>query len=159
MPKFITTSETSFLIEQLITESAKFLIIISPYINLHERLKILIKQKEIDKDYKVLIIYGKKTDQADVVELKKLKYVTVEYVDNLHAKCYFNEFNMILTSMNLYEYSQINNIEFGFLINAVNEYSYYSTIVKELDTLPLSPESLLRIKLWLKYVERQIHGL
>lgn len=32
---------------------------------------------------------------------------------NLHAKCYLNENEAIITSMNLYEFSQMNNNEMG----------------------------------------------
>ncbi len=32
---------------------------------------------------------------------------------NLHAKCYLNEKAAIITSMNLYDFSQVNNNEMG----------------------------------------------
>jgi hypothetical protein len=40
---------------------------------------------------------------------------------NLHAKCYLNEKKMIISSMNLYEFSQQNNKEMGILIERANE--------------------------------------
>ena len=36
---------------------------------------------------------------------------------NLHAKCYLNEKEALLTSMNLYEYSQEHNDEMGILVS------------------------------------------
>ncbi|HEY4650264.1 MAG TPA: hypothetical protein VIG72_02570, partial [Pontibacter sp.] len=40
-----------------------------------------------------------------------------KYYDDLHAKCYLNDDSMIITSLNLYEFSMANNKEMGVLIN------------------------------------------
>ena len=42
-------------------------------------------------------------------------HVHLYFSKNLHAKCYLNEKKMIITSMNLYEFSQVNNREMAFL--------------------------------------------
>src|SRR5690606_1046859 len=44
---------------------------------------------------------------------KKFPNVSIIYVPNLHAKYYGNETHGIITSINLYDYSFKNNIEFG----------------------------------------------
>ncbi len=71
---------------------------------------------------------------------------------SLHAKCYMNESEAIVTSLNLYEFSQVNNIEMGFYINnqgiGKQIYEDISTEVKRLckvrnDPSPIAtPDSL-----------------
>lgn len=48
--------------------------------------------------------------------MQKLDYVRVSFCKNLHAKCYINESTCIISSLNLYEFSQVNNNEMGILI-------------------------------------------
>jgi phosphatidylserine/phosphatidylglycerophosphate/cardiolipin synthase-like enzyme len=48
--------------------------------------------------------------------LKGLQFVRTSFCKNLHAKCYINEEKCIVTSLNLYEFSQVNNNEMGVLI-------------------------------------------
>ena len=45
-----------------------------------------------------------------------MKNLELRFCENLHAKCYFNENLMVLTSMNLHQFSQSNNREMGVLI-------------------------------------------
>ena len=47
---------------------------------------------------------------------------------NLHAKCYLNEEEAIITSMNLYEFSQQNNEEMGILVSHENDPQLYQEI-------------------------------
>jgi hypothetical protein len=48
--------------------------------------------------------------------LKELSCVRTSFCKNLHAKCYLNEEASIVTSLNLYEFSMVNNNEMGVLI-------------------------------------------
>ncbi len=48
--------------------------------------------------------------------MQKLDFVRLSFCKNLHAKCYLNESECIISSLNLYEFSQINNNEMGILI-------------------------------------------
>ena len=48
--------------------------------------------------------------------LDSLSHLSLHFLENLHAKCYFNEQSMVIASMNLYEYSEKNNREMGLLL-------------------------------------------
>jgi hypothetical protein len=68
----------------------------------------------------LLIVFGKNEEQRsrimsldDFEYFKKFLNITVVYVPNLHAKYYGNEKKGVITSINLYDYSFKNNIEFG----------------------------------------------
>lgn len=56
---------------------------------------------------------GKSLNRKDLDYLKSFKNISIVYSANLHAKYYGNEKNGMLTSINLYDYSFNNNIEFG----------------------------------------------
>jgi hypothetical protein len=64
------------------------------------------------------IIYGKtELNPAEKQKLFSLENIEVYFFENLHAKCYFNKDNMVITSMNIYEFSEKNNREMGMLLN------------------------------------------
>ena len=63
------------------------------------------------------IVYGKsELAPAEIEWLRGLTYVRTAFCKNLHAKCYLSEEACIVTSMNLYEFSMVNNNEMGVFI-------------------------------------------
>ena len=116
MPKFLRTSGITAGVEELIREARERLYIISPYLKLSDNIRELLNDKEREKA-EVRIIFGKQElSPAEMSYLQNLKYVRLYFSKNLHAKCYLNEKKMIISSMNLYEFSQQNNREMGILI-------------------------------------------
>lgn len=116
MAKYLRTSGISAGLEDLIRDARERLYIISPYLKLSDKIKELLNDKEREK-VEVRIIFGKQElNPAEMSFLEKLKYVRLYFSKNLHAKCYLNESKMIITSMNLYEFSQQNNREMGIIV-------------------------------------------
>jgi len=116
MPKYLRTSAISASLEELIRDAREKLYIISPYLKLSDNIKELLNDKEKDK-VDVRIIFGKQElIPSEMSFLQSFKYVKLYFSKNLHAKCYLNEKKMIISSMNLYEFSQQNNREMGILI-------------------------------------------
>ena len=131
MAKFLNTSGTSYYLEELIKNARERLFLISPYLKLNERIKEFLEDKDRLK-IDVRIVYGKSELQpAEANWLKKLNYVRTSYCPNLHAKCYINEDACIITSLNLYEYSQINNNEMGVYISREEDHSVYQDAYAE----------------------------
>jgi hypothetical protein len=118
MPKFLTTSGTSYYIEKIIINATKNLILISPYLFLSKTL--LERLTDADKKgVNIIIVYSQnKLRIAETKVLEAFKNLRIRYSQNLHAKCYFNQDEMIITSMNMYEFSEKNNREMGILIDA-----------------------------------------
>ncbi|MEA5420548.1 phospholipase D family protein [Spirulina sp. CCNP1310] len=116
MAKFLNTSATNYFLEELIKTAKDRLILISPFLKLNDRIKELLEDKNRLK-IDVRIVYGKNELQDEEINwLKELNYIRTSFCKNLHAKCYINEELCIVTSLNLYEFSQINNNEMGILI-------------------------------------------
>jgi phosphatidylserine/phosphatidylglycerophosphate/cardiolipin synthase-like enzyme len=66
---------------------------------------------------------------------------------NLHAKCYINENEAIITSMNLYEFSQQNNNEMGILISKEQDTDLYNATFEEVQRLlTISEEIRVTVK-------------
>ena len=121
MPKYLRTSGITAGVEELIREARERLYIISPYLKLSDNIRELLNDKEREKA-EVRIIFGKQElSPTEMSYLQNLKYVRLYFSKNLHAKCYLNEKKMIISSMNLYEFSQQNNREMGILIERENE--------------------------------------
>ncbi|HEX5003246.1 MAG TPA: phospholipase D family protein [Bacteroidia bacterium] len=121
MPKYLRTSGITAEVEELIREARERLYIISPYLKLSDNIRELLNDKEREKA-EVRIIFGKQElNPGEMSYLQNLKYVRLYFSKNLHAKCYLNEKKMIISSMNLYEFSQQNNREMGILIERENE--------------------------------------
>jgi phosphatidylserine/phosphatidylglycerophosphate/cardiolipin synthase-like enzyme len=142
MAEFLTTSGTSHHIENIIIEAKTKLVLVSPYLQIsktfYERLKDASK-----KGVQIKIIYGK--DELKPNErnsLADLKNVELFYFENLHAKCYFNETRMVITSMNMYEFSEKNNREMGVLIDRSTDKELFDKAVNETLSIIQSSEQI-----------------
>lgn len=131
MAKFLNTSATNYFLEELIKDAKDRLILISPFLKLNDRVKELLSDKNRLK-IDVRIVYGKSELQpAEMAWLQELTYIRTSYCKNLHAKCYMNEELCIITSLNLYEFSQVNNNEMGVLIRRGDDVELYKDTYEE----------------------------
>ncbi|RQD89575.1 hypothetical protein D5R95_02115 [Methanosalsum natronophilum] len=131
MAKFLTTTGVSFKLEEIIKNADEKLILISPFLKINDRIRELIEDKNRIK-INTEIIYGKNELQPDENNwLRNLSYVRTGFCKNLHAKCYLNEKEALVTSMNLYEFSQQNNNEMGIYISREKDPELYSNINEE----------------------------
>jgi hypothetical protein len=139
MAEFLTTSGTAHHVENIIIEATSNLILISPYLKrsktLFERLK-----DASDRGVKIGIVYGKDelkpNEKNSIAELK----CDLFFFENLHAKCYCNERKMVITSMNMYEFSEKTNREMGVLIDNTMDEQLYSKAFKEVQSILKSAE-------------------
>lgn len=131
MAKFLNTTATNYFLEEIIKDAKDRLVLISPYLKLNDRIKELLADKDRMK-IDIRIIYGKnELHPSEISWLNELSYVRTSFCKNLHAKCYLNENKCIITSMNLYEFSQINNNEMGILLDKNNDKDAYGEAYEE----------------------------
>ena len=131
MAKFLNTSATNYFLEEMIKGASDRLILISPFLKLNDRMKELLADKNRLK-IDVRIVYGKSELQPQEIEwLRALTYIRTSFCKNLHAKCYMNEEMCIVTSLNLYEFSQVNNNEMGILILRSEDGQLYKDAYEE----------------------------
>lgn len=135
MAQFLTTSGTSYHIEQIIIKAQKNIILLSPYLFLSRTL--LERLQDADRrGVKIAIVYSQnKLRQAEIEVLKEFSSLDIFYSPNLHAKCYFNTKDMIITSMNMYEFSEKNNREMGILISRQEDKELYADTLREVKSI------------------------
>lgn len=125
MAKFLDTTGVDFYLQNLIKEASVQLVLVSPYLQLNDRIRELLEDKNRMK-IDVRIVYGKVELRPDEITwLRGLDHVRTSFCKNLHAKCYMSENGCIVTSMNLYEFSQVNNNEMGIYVDATEDSSLY----------------------------------
>jgi len=84
----------------------------------------------------VRLVYGKsELAPQEINWLRSLEFVRTSFCQNLHAKCYLNEESAIITSMNLYDFSQVNNNEMGVFIQRETEPELYRETYDEAQRL------------------------
>ena len=131
MSKFLTTTGTNYHLEELIKGASDRLILISPFLKLNDRMKELLADKNRLK-IDVRIVYGKSELQPQEIEwLRGLTYIRTSFCKNLHAKCYVNESECIISSLNLYEFSQVNNNEMGILVRKYEDNEVFKDAYEE----------------------------
>ena len=122
MAKFVKGNGLNAEIESIFDDAEVQLTIISPFIKLHKRFKDSLKSKINNPKLEVKLVFGKNESNKskslsseDFEFFKQFANVRIYYEPRLHAKYYANQTAAVLSSMNLYEYSQNNNIEFGIV--------------------------------------------
>lgn len=121
MAEFLNRKKLVEWIPKLIESAEKDLIIISPYIQISERILQLLRTAE-RKGVEITLIYK----EGELSEKERKKFDEIEnlnllYQPNLHSKCIYNEKYLLITSMNLYEFSQKHNREMGVLFRRTDE--------------------------------------
>jgi phosphatidylserine/phosphatidylglycerophosphate/cardiolipin synthase-like enzyme len=126
MAKFLDRRKAVSYIADIIDEAKKELVLISPYLWLSGDL--IEKLVRADKQsVKIEVVYRDedkfkpdqlKRLQKEIEKLQPLKNLQISCLKYLHAKCYYNEHSMLITSMNLYDYSEKNDWEMGLLLES-----------------------------------------
>lgn len=105
-------------IVDLIDEAKEVVVLVSPYLDLWKRIEDAI-ERAVKRNVDVTVFFrsdSKKKYEAIIKQLVEVG-VGVGDIENLHVKLYYNEQCAIVTSMNLYDYSDRNNFELGVIID------------------------------------------
>jgi hypothetical protein len=135
MAEFLTTTGVTYRLERLIRESQERLVLISPFLKINDRLKQLLEDRDRFK-IDIRVVYGKSELQpSENIWLEAQTSIRSSFCKNLHAKCFLNESEALITSMNLYEFSQVNNEEMGILIRKDTDPDLYASVYEEANRL------------------------
>mgnify|MGYP000996388099 FL=1 len=153
MAKFLNTTGVSYHLEELIKTTKDRLILISPYLQFHKRVKDHLENLNIQKR-DIRIIYRENKLQVEESNwLESQIGIRTSLCNSLHAKCYLNENEAIVTSMNLYSFSQQNNDEMGIHVTKENDADLYNDIYDEVQRLLTISEE---IRVSVKKVDKEI---
>jgi hypothetical protein len=133
MAEFLTTHGTAFQIENVIAGAKTRLTLVSPFLKLSKTLTERLKDAA-RRGVKITIVFGKEElEREQGHTLAALADAHLYFLPNLHAKCYFNEDRMVITSMNMYEFSEKNNREMGVLLDAGEP--AYANAIREVESI------------------------
>ena len=124
MADFLKGNKVLAALEEIISEAEKELIIVSPLISFHTRFEDVLKEKIENDKLKIIIVFGKTDTEMlsnfeaeDLALLKRMPNIEIRHEPRLHSKYYANEHHSLLSSINLYDFSQNEQIEFGIHVN------------------------------------------
>ncbi len=131
MVKFLNTTGISYELERIIKEANKEVTLISPYLKVNQRIRELLEDQDRMK-IDIRLVYRNRELQVEESNwLGSMSSIRTSLCKSLHAKCYLNEQQALITSMNLYEFSQVNNDEMGLLVSKDEEPDLYDEIYGE----------------------------
>ena len=88
-----------------------------------------------DKGVRVKMIYrNNKVEKTELDRLKTIKNIELKSTNDLHAKCYFNEKEMIITSLNLLDTSE-KNWEMGIYIDKNEDKDIFDAAIRDCLTI------------------------
>ena len=117
MVDFLNTASAYSAIENIISKAENRLVLISPYIQIPKLLLERLTYASEDRGVNITLVCRKDSlKRQEFNSLKRINRLEILDLPNLHAKCFFNESSMVITSLNLYDFSQENNREMGLLI-------------------------------------------
>jgi hypothetical protein len=134
MANYLTSKETQAALEKIIMTAEKQLILVSPFITLTNLLFSRIKVAA-EKGVRIKIIYRlDKVKKDELDRLKSIKSIELKCIPDLHAKCYFNEKEMIITSLNLLDTSE-RNWEMGIRIHRTLDKEIFESAMNDVQTI------------------------
>jgi hypothetical protein len=142
--EFLKTTDISARLDNIIRESraGENLVLVSPYVRISPRLIDNLMRAD-KRGVKITLIYGKnKLDPKEEEKLNVLRNLSLRFKENLHAKCYYNEKQLIITSMNLYDFSETTNDEMGVLVQRDEDEAMYDQAVEEVALIQESSEEI-----------------
>lgn len=120
MSNFLTGDELENKLTDIIWNAKKHIVLVSPFIKLDDHMKAVLQKIKSTHEISVFVVFGKNEEykhksfnEEDFNFFKDFKNITILYNKNLHAKHYCNENEGLITSLNLYGYSMVNNVEYG----------------------------------------------
>ncbi|MBR3797455.1 MAG: hypothetical protein IKK36_00885 [Bacteroidales bacterium] len=133
---YYSGKELSSYLEEMIEKTNRWLIIVSPYVRISGRIKSYF-EKLLNNKVEIILIY--RTNYGNTQNIRSEDYdwltkhnIQVKSCSNLHAKCYINECEALITSINLSDYSMSNNFEQGVSFRKMWEEDTYMDILSDI---------------------------
>ena len=135
MAIFLATAGIASALDTLLTSAKSEVILISPYVKLNGRTRTRLMDCG-QRGISLTFVYGKnemcEREKSLICEVPGVKLL---YSEHLHAKCYLNEDFAIITSMNLYAYSEQTNSEMGVQLSRRMNRRAYEDLREEVEAI------------------------
>lgn len=176
MVQYLNTQAAYAEIENIVNRAEHKLVMIAPRLPINRALLQKIFHASEHRNIDVSIVcHAKDIKPEEMAAINRINRLELFDLPNLHANCIYNEKALIMTSLNLFDYSQVNNRDMGALLTydkdanafiaAVNETEYMmqlATLVKANMIMararrePAGPSGFFDIKGGLKQMQGEL---
>lgn len=119
MVKFLNTTQARGEVESILTNARNYIVIVSPFIKINDDLISRLTDATVSRNVKITMVC--REDDLRPEERKKVEQIPnleLCFNEKVHAKCFYNETYMVITSLNLYDSSTGDNREMGVLLSS-----------------------------------------
>lgn len=159
MVEFLNKDKAYAEIVSIVDKASNKVVLITPYIKMPDDLFARLKYKDGKGMKTVVVCRGKDLASEVKSKLKQLKHLELRFDEDLHAKCFYNEDSMVITSLNLYEHSQQHNREMGILINLAEDESVFKEALGEADFIVTNAKKDSAIKSMFGEIGKEVKSL
>lgn len=132
MAQYLNTQAAYSEIENIVNRAEHTLVIMSPYIQISRTLLQKIFHASEHRNIDISLICRKNDIKPEEMDaLNRITRLELFDLPNMHANCIYNEKSMVITSLNLFDYSQINNRDMGVLITLEKDAAAFMSAVNE----------------------------
>ena len=128
----MNTEKAYAAIVDIVNKAENKLVLISPFIKIPERLLERMKDADGKGSVEMTLVWRRDDlKPQERSELGQLRNLQLGFLESPHAKYFYNEKSMVITSLNLHEYSQQNNREMGILLSLKDEGAVFEEALDE----------------------------
>jgi hypothetical protein len=155
MVQYLNTQAAYSEIENIVNRAEHNLVIMSPYIQISRTLLQKIFHACEHRSIDVSLVCRKEDIKPEeMAALNKIERLEVYDLPNLHANCIYNEKAMVITSLNPFDYTQINNRDMGAMLTMEKDPGAFMSAVNETEYM-MQLAVLLKANMILARVRRE----
>jgi len=116
MAQFMNATQARGEIERILSNAKYTIVVISPYMKINDDLITRLTDAG-KRNVKVLMVCREQDLKADERnKIEQIPNIDLRFNERVHAKCFYNDESMVITSLNLYASSLGDNREMGILL-------------------------------------------
>ena len=156
MVQFLNTQASFSEIENIINRAEHKLVLISSNTQITRLLLQKIYHASEHRSIDVTLVCRQDDIRPEeFAALNQISRLEIFDLPDLHANCFYNEKTMVITSLNLYDYSQTNNRDMGVLITYDKDPGTFIAAFNETEYM-MQLATLVKVNMVLARVNRQL---
>jgi hypothetical protein len=116
MVEFINTTQARGEIERILSKAKYDMVMISPYIKINDDFVSRLSDAGQRKVKILMVCRNEDLKPGEREKLAQIPNLEIRFNERVHAKCFYNEDTMVISSLNLYDSSLGDNREMGVLL-------------------------------------------
>lgn len=146
MPEFLTTRKTTAAVEDILTSPRGRIYLVSPYVKLSGWIAERIADTQRLGAEVTFICREKELSEDQRKQLEAFPNLDLRFIQHLHAKCYADDERIVVSSLNIHEFSEMHNREMGVLLRRGEDGEAFLNAINEIESLVAIAEKAVRPK-------------